>query len=95
VRIAISDTGIGIAPENHDRIFEKFQQVGEVLTDKPKGTGLGLSICREIVEHHQGRIWVESELGHGSTFVVMLPLAPAEESEPVPSAGPVLSAARA
>jgi signal transduction histidine kinase len=95
VRIAVSDTGIGIAPENHDRIFEKFQQVGEVLTDKPKGTGLGLSICREIVEHHQGRIWVESELGHGSTFVVVLPLAPAEESEPVPSAGPVLSAARA
>jgi CheY-like chemotaxis protein len=49
-------------------VFEKFKQVGDTLTDKPKGTGLGLPICKEIVEYHGGRIWVESRLGEGSTF---------------------------
>jgi signal transduction histidine kinase len=73
VRIEVSDTGVGVAPKDQVNIFEKFQQVGEVLTDKPRGAGLGLSICREITEHHGGRIWVESELGVGSTFIVRLP----------------------
>lgn len=72
VHISVSDTGIGIAPRDHERIFDKFEQVGEVMTDKPKGTGLGLSICREIVDHHGGRIWVESEKGKGSTFTFSL-----------------------
>jgi signal transduction histidine kinase/CheY-like chemotaxis protein/ligand-binding sensor domain-containing protein len=72
--VGITDTGIGIAPEDHDKVFEQFKQVGDTLTDKPKGTGLGLPICKEIVEHHGGKIWLESELGHGSTFYFMLPL---------------------
>ena len=72
--VGISDTGIGIAPEDHDKVFEQFKQVGDTLTDKPKGTGLGLPICKEIVEHHQGKIWLESELGKGSTFYFMLPV---------------------
>ncbi|HET8628402.1 MAG TPA: HAMP domain-containing sensor histidine kinase [Thermomicrobiales bacterium] len=76
VRIAVSDTGIGIAPQDRERIFEKFQQVGETLTGKPKGTGLGLAICRDIVAHHGGRLWVESRLGAGSTFIVALPALP-------------------
>ena len=74
VMVSISDTGIGIAPENHESIFEKFKQVGDTLTGKPKGTGLGLPICKEIVEHYGGRIWVESELGKGSTFFFTLPM---------------------
>jgi CheY-like chemotaxis protein/two-component sensor histidine kinase len=74
VMVSISDTGIGIAPENHETIFEKFKQVGDTLTGKPKGTGLGLPICKEIVEHYGGRIWVESELGKGSTFFFTLPM---------------------
>ncbi len=69
IEVRISDTGIGISPKDRETVFEKFKQVGDTLTDKPKGTGLGLPICREIVEYHGGRIWVESELGRGSTFI--------------------------
>ncbi len=72
VYVHIADTGIGIAPSNQERIFEKFHQVGDTLTDKPAGTGLGLCICRDIVVHHGGRIWVESELGQGSVFTFTL-----------------------
>jgi len=71
--VSVSDTGIGISAEDQPKVFEKFTQVGDTLTDKPKGTGLGLTICKEIVEHHGGRIWVESELGKGSTFSFALP----------------------
>jgi DNA-binding response OmpR family regulator len=72
--VSIIDTGMGIAPEDQPRVFEKFKQVGDTLTNKPKGTGLGLTICKEIVEHHGGRIWVESEIGVGSTFSFALPI---------------------
>ena len=72
--VSVSDTGVGIAPEDHARVFEQFGQAGDTLTDKPRGTGLGLSICREIVEHHGGRLWLESELGKGSRFSFTLPV---------------------
>jgi PAS domain S-box-containing protein len=72
--VKLTDTGIGIAEQNHQNIFEKFKQVGDILTNKPTGTGLGLPICREIIEHHGGKIWVESELEKGSTFTFYLPL---------------------
>jgi len=74
VEISVRDTGIGIAKEDQRLIFEKFKQVGDTLTEKPKGTGLGLPICKEIIEHHGGRIWVESEPGKGSTFKFTLPI---------------------
>lgn len=74
IQVSVIDEGIGIDPRDHTAVFEKFRQVGETLTDKPKGTGLGLPICKEIVEHHGGRIWVESELGKGSTFTFTLPV---------------------
>jgi DNA-binding response OmpR family regulator len=74
VIVSVKDTGIGIAPEDYEAVFEQFKQVGgDTLTDKPKGTGLGLPICKEIVEHHGGRIWVESEPKKGSTFSFALP----------------------
>jgi signal transduction histidine kinase len=73
--ISVTDSGIGISEENKPKVFEKFKQVGETLAGRPKGTGLGLPISKEIVEHHGGRIWVESELGRGSTFSFSLPVA--------------------
>jgi signal transduction histidine kinase/CheY-like chemotaxis protein/ligand-binding sensor domain-containing protein len=72
--VSVIDTGVGITATDQPKVFERFKQVGDTLTDKPKGTGLGLPICREIVEHHGGRVWVESELGKGSTFSFSLPL---------------------
>ena len=74
IRTQVIDTGIGIAAADQTNIFEKFRQVGDTLTDKPAGTGLGLSICREIVEHHGGRIWVASTAGVGSTFTFTIPI---------------------
>ena len=73
VVVSVTDTGVGIAPADQPKVFERFKQVGDTLTDKPKGTGLGLPICKEIVEHHGGRVWVESAIGRGSTFSFSLP----------------------
>ncbi|HSN10451.1 MAG TPA: GAF domain-containing protein, partial [Hanamia sp.] len=85
VIVSVKDTGIGIASEDYGAVFEQFKQVGgDTLTDKPKGTGLGLPICKEIVEHHGGRIWVDSELGKGSTFSFAIPFVPSEIGSPKP-----------
>ncbi len=75
VCIAVKDTGLGIAPEDQQHVFDRFKQIGCVLTNKPQGTGLGLAICREIVEYLGGKIWVESTLGEGSCFRFTLPIA--------------------
>jgi signal transduction histidine kinase/CheY-like chemotaxis protein len=74
ILVSVTDTGIGISKEDQPKVFEKFKQVGDTLTDKPKGSGLGLPICKEIVEHHGGRIWVESQPAKGSTFSFTLPI---------------------
>ncbi len=73
ILVSVVDTGVGITLDDQPKVFERFKQVGDTLTDKPKGTGLGLPICREIVEHHGGRIWVESVIGKGSTFSFAIP----------------------
>lgn len=72
--VSVQDEGIGIAPADQELVFDEFKQVEQALTGKPKGTGLGLSISRQIVAHHGGRIWLESEPGQGSTFYFSLPL---------------------
>jgi signal transduction histidine kinase len=74
VEISVTDTGVGIAPEDQAAIFEEFRQVGSDETRKQEGTGLGLTLAKKFVELHGGRIWVESEVGRGSTFTFTLPL---------------------
>jgi signal transduction histidine kinase len=73
VEISVSDTGIGIAPEDLPKIFEEFRQVGSDYSHKVEGTGLGLTLAKKFVELHGGKIWVTSELGKGSTFSFSLP----------------------
>jgi len=74
VKIVVSDTGIGIAKEDQERIFGRFFRVDKARSGEQGGSGLGLSICKWIVEAHQGEISVESELGKGSRFIVRLPI---------------------
>ena len=73
VVIAVFDTGHGISPEDHEKIFEPFSQVDSSPTRKTGGTGLGLSICKHLVELHRGVLWVESVPGEGSTFAFTIP----------------------
>ena len=72
--VAVCDSGIGIPSEELDKIFDRFYQVGDSLTRQYGGTGLGLAIVKGMVEVCKGRIWVESEVGKGSTFTFELPL---------------------
>ena len=74
ITIAVSDTGIGIAPEDQAAIFEEFRQVGREDARKQEGTGLGLTLAKKFVELHGGRIWVQSQVGQGSTFSFTLPV---------------------
>jgi signal transduction histidine kinase len=73
MQVSVTDTGPGIAAEDRERIFEEFQQT-DVGVQQREGTGLGLALSKRLVELHGGRIWVESELGHGSRFVFTLPI---------------------
>jgi PAS domain S-box-containing protein len=95
LRVEVADTGQGIPRDSLEKIFDKFHQaqLGDTVEEhgRRKGTGLGLAICRQIVEHYQGRIWAESELGRGSTFVLELPMsgpAGSADTPPASEAGP-------
>ncbi|MFP4084825.1 MAG: CBS domain-containing protein [Desulfonatronovibrio sp.] len=82
VEIRVIDTGSGIPQEEIDKVFDKFQQLEKRgQNEELKGTGLGLAICKEIVEHYNGRIWVESEVGKGSAFKFRIPAAGLESQE--------------
>ena len=72
--IAVSDTGVGIAFEDQEAVFEEFRQVGTDYAKKHEGTGLGLTLSRKFVELHGGKIWVKSQVRQGSTFTFTLPL---------------------
>jgi signal transduction histidine kinase/CheY-like chemotaxis protein len=73
VLFSVEDTGIGIPPEHHENIFREFSQVENPLQDRHRGTGLGLPLCRNLAMLLGGRIWLESEPGHGSTFYAAIP----------------------
>jgi len=81
LRYRVADTGMGISPEHVEAIFAEFQQVDATTTREFVGTGLGLSITKKFVELHGGRIWVESELGRGSTFYFTIPIHVGSESK--------------
>lgn len=74
IKISVIDTGVGINSVDLWKVFDKFKQVGDTLTEKPRGTGLGLAICRQIIDYHGGKIWVESEPGRGSDFSFTIPV---------------------
>ena len=76
LEVAVSDTGIGIAKEDHATVFEEFRQVGRHYTNKQEGTGLGLALTKRFVELHGGTLRVESEVGQGSTFTFTIPRQP-------------------
>jgi len=74
VQISVSDTGIGIKPENMEKLFQKFEQLEKGISQKYGGTGLGLAISKQLVEQHRGKIWAQSKYGEGSTFTFTLPI---------------------
>jgi hypothetical protein len=83
IQFSVRDTGIGIKPEDVQRVFEPFFQEEQTMYRKYGGTGLGLAICKGIVESQEGRIWLESELGKGTTFHFTIPLEPVRELKPI------------
>jgi signal transduction histidine kinase len=72
--VSVVDTGVGIAPEDQEAVFEEFRQVGTDYARKHEGTGLGLALARKFVELHGGKIWVTSQVGQGSTFTFSIPI---------------------
>ncbi len=89
VRISVSDTGVGIAPEDVERLFDKYEQARSRATRGEKGTGLGLYITKQLVELHGGEIKVTSEVGRGSTFSFTLPIANGRSSSSMRSSGEI------
>jgi signal transduction histidine kinase len=85
LRVDISDNGPGIPEQDHERIFERFQQAGDTLTSKPTGTGLGLPISRQIVRHFGGEVWVSSRPGEDTRFSFNIPPAAASPARLQPS----------
>jgi signal transduction histidine kinase len=73
VEVSVTDTGVGIASADQDAIFEEFRQVG-TADKKVEGTGLGLALSRKFIGLHGGRIWVQSQVGMGSTFTLTIPM---------------------
>jgi signal transduction histidine kinase len=73
IEISVADTGIGIKEEDMPRLFQPFQQLESPYTKKYNGTGLGLVLAQELIKLHNGRLWVESEIGKGSKFTFVIP----------------------
>ncbi len=81
ILVSVKDTGRGIAASGMSRVFEKFQQIESAEKNEEGGTGLGLAICRQIIERHGGKIWVESKEGEGTIFSFILPIQERRETK--------------
>ncbi|MDE1920244.1 MAG: hybrid sensor histidine kinase/response regulator [Candidatus Omnitrophica bacterium] len=82
IQVCVKDTGKGIAEADFSKLFGKFQQIESAEKNEEGGTGLGLAICREIIERHGGKIWAESKLGEGTSFIFILPIQERREIKP-------------
>ncbi len=87
VQISVRDSGIGIAHDDQPKVFEEFQQVGKPTDRSREGTGLGLTLAKRFIELHGGSIWLESEVGKGSTFTFALPVRQPATAAAPPTAG--------
>jgi len=83
VKVSVKDNGIGIPKDKQDFIFNRFTQVDSSLSRNREGSGIGLSLVKSLVELHQGRIYLDSELGKGSTFTFEIPITLIENSNPI------------
>lgn len=92
ITIAVTDSGIGIPDEDHERIFERFHRVGTGLVHDVRGNGLGLSIVKHIVEAHRGKVTVESAPGRGSVFTIYLPVEENASAKPESQRGTIAAA---
>ena len=81
--LAVRDTGPGISAADQAKLFQEFQQADNSIPARKEGTGLGLAISKRIIEMHGGRMWMESQIGKGSTFFVMLPVQAQAQTKPV------------
>ena len=81
LEVSITDTGIGISPEDQTKLFQSFKQVGTDITRKAQGSGLGLALAKQFVELHGGRIWVRSEINKGTSFIFTIPFSTEHISE--------------
>jgi signal transduction histidine kinase len=75
LQVSVKDEGMGIKPEDQERLFDRYHRIESAHTQAIAGFGLGLYLSTEIIQRHQGKVWVESELGKGSTFYFNLPMA--------------------
>ena len=83
--LSVRDTGPGISAADQAKLFQEFQQADNPKTRKKEGTGLGLAISKRIIEMHGGQIWIESQVGQGSTFFVTLPVRVQEQAHVSPN----------
>lgn len=88
---SVADTGIGIRPQDQEHIFEEFRRAEDAAVREISGTGLGLAISKRLIEMHGGRIWVESEYGHGATFSFLLPLGGPQSAKTETTGGSAMS----
>jgi two-component system CheB/CheR fusion protein len=74
VQVSVKDEGIGIKPQDQEKLFDRYYRIESIDTQTISGFGLGLYLSAEIIQRHRGKVWVESEVGKGSTFYFSLPL---------------------